>query len=136
MSNLISSDDPFDERDKESLREILRYMIPAHGPRPAADDPLIFADFLATAKPHAQAVHEVLALRQDISLEALSKAKNPQVGALVGIVVQCYYRDDRVLRAIEMEPRAPHPAGYDLEQGDWSLLEPVRQRGKIYRDAD
>ena len=51
------------------------------------------------------------------------------------VIAQCYYRDDRVMRAIGMEPRAPFPKGYDVEQGDWSLLDPVRARGKIYRDV-
>ena len=28
---------------------------------------------------------------------------------------------------------APFPKGYALEQGDWSLLDPVRARGRIWR---
>jgi len=32
-----------------------------------------------------------------------------------------------------MEARAPHPAGYDVDQGDWSLLEPVRGRPEFFR---
>ena len=55
--------------------------------------------------------------------------------ALLSLVVQCYYRDDRVMRSLDMEPRAPFPQGFEVEQGDWSLLEPVKQRGRIYRDA-
>ena len=54
---------------------------------------------------------------------------------LLSLVVQCYYRDDRVMRSLDMEPRAPFPHGFEVEQGDWSLLEPVKQRGRIYRDA-
>jgi hypothetical protein len=34
-----------------------------------------------------------------------------------------------------MEARPPYPKGYQVVQGDLSLLEPVRARGKIYRDA-
>ena len=52
---------------------------------------------------------------------------------LVSIIVQCYYRDDRVMASLDMAPRAPFPQGFEVEQGDWSLLEPVKQRGKIYR---
>ena len=55
--------------------------------------------------------------------------------ALLRIVVQCYYRDDRVMRSLEMEPRPPFPKGFEVEQGDWSLLDPVRRRGRIYREA-
>ena len=51
------------------------------------------------------------------------------------VVARCYYRDDRVLTAIGVEPRPPFPKGYEVPQGDWSLLDPVRARGPIYRDA-
>ena len=57
------------------------------------------------------------------------------MAAIVTLVMQCYYRDDRVMRAIGMEPRAPFPLGFELEQGDWEMLEPVQRRGKIWRDA-
>ncbi len=45
-----------------------------------------------------------------------------------------YYRDDRVLLAIGHEARAPFPKGYEVEQGDWSLLDPVKRRAKLWRD--
>ena len=54
---------------------------------------------------------------------------------LISIIVQCYYRDDRVMRSLDMEPRPPFPQGFEVEQGDWSLLEPVKQRGRVYRPA-
>ena len=47
----------------------------------------------------------------------------------------CYYQHDRVLEALGSEARPPYPKGYQVVQGDLSLLEPVRARGKIYRDA-
>ena len=52
---------------------------------------------------------------------------------LLSIVLQCYYRDDRVMQSLGMEARSPFPQGFDVEQGDWSLLEPVRKRGRMYR---
>jgi hypothetical protein len=54
---------------------------------------------------------------------------------LVRVVLQCYYRDDRVLRSLGLELRAPFPNGYTLEQGDWSLLDPVRARPATLRRA-
>jgi hypothetical protein len=46
-----------------------------------------------------------------------------------------YYRDARVLGALGFAPRAPHPAGYPVEPSDLAtLLEPVRQRGRLYRE--
>ena len=51
---------------------------------------------------------------------------------LVSIIAQCYYRDDRVMRSLEMEPRSPFPQGFEVEQGDWSLLDPVKRRAAGY----
>jgi len=48
-------------------------------------------------------------------------------------VLQCYYRDDRVLHSLGLELRPPFPKGYGLEQGDWSLLEPVKARAPMWR---
>ena len=45
------------------------------------------------------------------------------MAALGRAVLQCYYRDDRVMRALGLEPRPPYPKGHVLEQGDWSLLD-------------
>ena len=49
--------------------------------------------------------------------------------------VTCYYRDHRVVEAIGVGARPPFPRGYEVPSGDLSLLEPVRQRGRIYREA-
>ncbi len=47
----------------------------------------------------------------------------------------CYYQHERVLEGLGMEARPPYPTGYQVVQGDLSLLAPVRARGKIYRDV-
>ena len=44
-----------------------------------------------------------------------------------------YYQHPRVLEAIGLEPRPPHPLGYELEAGDLSLLDRVRARPPLYR---
>lgn len=49
--------------------------------------------------------------------------------------VTCYYQSDRVLALIGVELRPPFPQGYQVIQGDLSLLAPVRQRGRLYRDV-
>ena len=49
-------------------------------------------------------------------------------------VMQCYYKNEKVLELIGVEERPPFPNGYQIEKGDLSLLEPVFLRGKIYRD--
>ena len=54
---------------------------------------------------------------------------------LTALVVQCYYQHDRVLLAIGLEARPPFPLGYHLADGDLTLLEPVYERGQLYRDV-
>lgn len=135
MSNLISSDDPFSQAQKDALREIVGHMIPAGDDRPAASDENIFADILTTLRPHAAVVQDVLEIYQSTDLQGLSRLRHPAISALVGFTVQCYYRDDRVMQALDMEARPPHPQGYEVEQGDWALLQPVRERGQIYREV-
>ena len=46
-----------------------------------------------------------------------------------------YYTDARVVEALGLEPRPPHPTGYTMEPDDLSILDPVRRRGKMYRDG-
>jgi hypothetical protein len=61
--------------------------------------------------------------------------RDDRVSAALGrVVLQCYYRDDRVLEALGLEARAPYPKGHVVEQGDWSLLDRVRERAPLWRD--
>ncbi len=53
--------------------------------------------------------------------------------ALNRVVLLCYYRDDRVMRSLGQEPRSPFPKRHVVEQGDWSLLDPVRERAPMWR---
>jgi len=46
-----------------------------------------------------------------------------------------YYQHARVLEALGMEARPPHPKGYEIEPFDPILLEPVRRRPKLYREV-
>jgi hypothetical protein len=45
-----------------------------------------------------------------------------------------YYTDRRVTERLGVR-NPPQPEGYDLELGDLSLLDPVRTRTKLWRDA-
>jgi hypothetical protein len=139
---------------QESLACIAGHMIPASAElgMPAANDPTIFADMVSIVdfRDHAAlaAVLDAVDLAAGASLVSLPsqdqaallyRLRGERVGmfAIVeNIVARAYYRDDRVLRSIGMEVRPPFPKGYDVEQGDWSLLDPVRQRGRIYREVD
>jgi len=46
-----------------------------------------------------------------------------------------YYQHPRVREALGLGPRPPFPEGYELEQGDLSLLDGVRARPRFYRET-
>jgi hypothetical protein len=139
-------------RQRDDLRTIAAMIIPASDEYrvPGADDDIIQADILATLGRDARlvvAALEHLARLAGMPLADLESAAREGVAqqfrstggaaaaTLVRVVLQCYYRDDRVLRSLGLEPRAPFPKGYVLEDGDWSLLDPVRERSGTLRRA-
>src|SRR5580693_9556569 len=73
--------------------------------------------------------------RREAAAMALRAKGGAAVATLTRVVLQCYYRDDRVVRSLGLEPRPPHPKGHVLEDGDWSLLDPVRARAPTWRRA-
>ena len=46
-----------------------------------------------------------------------------------------YYQNEQVVAALGLDPRPPHPQGYEMGADDFTLLDPVRRRPKLYRDA-
>ena len=46
-----------------------------------------------------------------------------------------YYQHARVVEALGLESRPPHPIGYTMQSNDLSLLDPVRRRDKMYRSC-
>jgi hypothetical protein len=133
------------------LREIAGTMVPADAAlgMPGADDPSILADIVTAIGRDLALVREALAgikakaggnfsaIGQD-EREALINewyvAAGKPATALGRAVLGAYYRDDRVLKAVGHEARAPFPKGYEVEQGDWSLVEVVRKRPPFWRD--
>jgi hypothetical protein len=73
--------------------------------------------------------------RRDAAAARLRETGGDALMYLTRIVLQCYYRDDRVMRSLGMEVRPPFPKGFELEQGDWSLLDPVRARRPFFREV-
>jgi hypothetical protein len=72
--------------------------------------------------------------REAVAME-LRATGGAAVATLTRVVLQCYYRDDRVIRSLGLEPRPPYPKGHVLEDGDWSLLDRVRARPPMWRRA-
>jgi len=140
MTTNIATDNPFNAQERDLLRALCGLIIPASDEFgvPGADDDLIFADISRSAVTQADDIR--LGLDLAATLESLGDATarlqgRPEMGAIVTLVMQCYYRDDRVMQALGMEPRPPFPNGFEVAQGDWSMLEPVQRRGKIWRDT-
>lgn len=145
--------DALSTSEQETLRCVVNHMIPPSLSYdvPGAADPDIFADILRSVGRDAPALRKSLAeitrrargqlamlpSEEQSRLLMQFRADRPDLAGIVeAVTVRCYYRDDRVMHSIGMETRPPFPIGFAVRQGDWSLLDPVRERGKIYRDAD
>jgi hypothetical protein len=134
----------------DTLRAFAGTIIPAsrqHG-APGADDPAILADILANLeRDHDDVVSALrrldgLAGGRYVDLDGAQRLAianefraegGAALAALSRVVLLCYYRDDRVMRSLGQEPRPPFPLGHVVEQGDWSLLDPVRRRPPFWR---
>ena len=138
--------------ESRNLRRVAGMMIPASDEYkvPGADDPAIMADIEKPLGRDSAAVKAALASLTALAgaefadatdaqamgaAEAFQAKGGAEMLALNRAVLQCYYRDDRVVLSLGLEPRPPFPKGHTLEQGDWSLLDPVRARPKLWRDA-
>jgi hypothetical protein len=143
---------PLSPAETRDLRCIAGLMIPASTEFgvPGADDAIIFADIVGSLGRDLAEVRKALggfaeiaggtfaeldAARREAVAAAFRARGGAQAATLSRVILQCYYRDDRVVRSLGLEPRAPFPKGHPLEQGDWSLLDPVRARPKMWRDA-
>ena len=126
----------FSDSERSRLLDMAGRMIPADPARglPAASDPLILADIEKSIGRDLPLVREALKgfdPGQDINAWYASAGLPGR--ALGRVLLAAYYRDDRVLIALGHEARAPFPKGYDVEQGDWSLLETVKRRLPFWR---
>ena len=140
--------EPLGVEERTIFRRLIGMMIPADPEMalPSADDPLILEDCIASLGRDAAAIRILLAELMRIGfldlpadqaehkVMALLGDGRAEVQALSRVVVAAYYRDDRVMLAYGREPRAPFPKGHVLPQGDWSLLDGVKQKDPVWRD--
>ncbi|WP_291865637.1 hypothetical protein [Bradyrhizobium sp.] len=132
------------------LRALAGMMIPQSAVYdvPGADDEKIFNDILRSLERDRDDIRRALshlaaigggafadleAQRRSEVAAAFREVGGAPLAALVRVVLLCYYRDDRVMRSLGQEARPPFPRGHVVEQGDWSLLDPVRARPPMYR---
>ena len=102
------------------------------------DLPPVFSAGLAAieARARAQAGSGFAALTADAQAEVLQAIAAEEQGFFALLLFHtyaAYYQDVRVQQALGLEPRPPHPQGYDMRPPDLTLLDPVRQRGRRYR---
>jgi len=138
------------EAEIEDLRCLAGLIIPASAKYgvPGADDDRIVSDVVGSIARDLDHVRAALATLRALaggSFAALDAPRRAAVAAklraegglpvrvLTRIVLLCYYRDDRVMVSLGLEARAPFPKGHVVEQGDWSLLDPVRARKPFWR---
>ena len=96
---------------------------------------------LATLNDIAHEVHgaafvELDEAQRETSALLFRDGHQAAAGMAEVLVTQCYYRDDRVVRSLGMELRPPHPEGYAVDQGDWSVLDQVRKRQPFHRRVE
>jgi len=115
---------------------------------PSAADARIFDDIVNSIGRDFDSVRATLATLRTLAGGPFAALHSPQRDAVAArlraeggrplavvtrIVLLCYYRDDRVMLSLGLEPRPPFPKGHVIEQGDWSLLDPVRRRKPFWR---
>ena len=148
----MSAENPLSSTQRNDLRTVAAMIIPASTEYavPGADDAAIQADILKTMGRDTEGVRAALdqlarlagkplseldPARRDAVAREFRATGGAPAATLVRVVLQCYYRDDRVLRSLGLELRAPFPKGYTLEDGDWSLLDPVKAMKPSLRRA-
>ena len=141
-----------DPAETLDLHCVAGMMVPASAEYgvPSANDPAIFADIVASLDRDFEGVRAALGTlaalaggafagldeaRRQAAVAAFQEQGGIAPAILTRVVLQCYYRDERVVRSLGLEPGPPFPKGHKLEQGDWSLLDSVRTRPKMWRDV-
>ncbi len=153
MNDKIIATEKLDAQLRSTLSALMDTMIPANegfnAPSAGTDD--IVNDVEQSMQGNALALlSEMLTRLNDQSAarfedldatarwQAFSELQRTDAHALRtlgSVVLQCYYRNDQVLESLGMEARSPFPLGNEVEQGDWSLLDPVKARGSFYREV-
>jgi len=155
MARIIGTDNPLSDDQQRVLAIVLDLIIPASedGQRPSAADVDVLG-YIRESESHTldglraeldqldaeafESQGEAFTSLDPATRKALVDAKRERephfMRTLAMQTVTCYYQDDRVLEAIGVGARPPYPQGYEVPSGDLTLLEPVRRRGKVYRE--
>ena len=158
-TTFIASDHPIPAGLRAALDRLLDLMIPASadGRMPSAGALDLYADRGRLGDPAVATLCEGLRGLEELARERLGRDVAELDSAAATMIVDeyrnvaprffrvfvtqsaaRYYQHDKVMTALGLEPRAPWPEGNEIPDGDWSLLDPVRERagvhGKLYRE--
>ena len=155
MRDVIASDSPYSHEEREVLRQVAGILIPPSDEYgiPGADDETIFARILVLTTERAEsiksgvdALNALARERHDEDFAGLNDAQRTALlrdeasSTLLRRMIHCtatsYYEDGRVLESIDLKSTPPFPGGHEIEQGDWSLLDPVKARAPFYRRVE
>jgi hypothetical protein len=150
----MTNQDTFTDVEKTFLRRLADVIISEaeEAQLPGAGDPQILAKFMTKASGKESRLRSLMTdfLEEFGGISVVAALEDPAFHELaikwqdvrhsflrrfITLIAQAYYEDPRVLRAYGKEARAPFPKGNVLPQGDWSLLDNVRDRPPIYRQV-
>lgn len=92
------------------------------------------AEAMAQAR-YGRSFHQLSEDEQRTVTEDLEASHPALMPALAFHAYVGYYQHPRIVAALGLEARPPHPQGYAMAPDDLTLLEPVRRRGKRFREA-
>jgi len=147
------SDGPFSEATLETLAAVLDTLVPpsADGRMPGAGAIGLASGVSERLGPGAPLIESGLAaldgkagaagfaaLAPEARAEVLRAYETEQPGFVQLLCFQTYtlyYQTAEAVEGLGLDPRPLFPRGFDLEQGDLSLLDGVRERTRLFREA-
>lgn len=81
---------------------------------------------------------EFIKLTEEQRLSTINSCRTKNIRLFTTFLTHCfraYYSDRSILDCLSAGSVPPFPIGNVLEQDDWTLLEPVYERGPIYRSV-
>ena len=90
---------------------------------------------ITSHKRHAQGFAGLSAADKDGILRDVESSEADFFADLVRHAYNGYYTDRKVVELRGLEARPPQPTGYSVETGNLGLIENVKKRGQVYRDA-
>lgn len=102
------------------------------GDRTLIENGLVALDQRATEVHGESFVRLSLQQAKDL-VDALREQRSPFIQTFVAQTVGRYVAHPTVMPLLGLEARPPWPQGNVVAEGDWSLLDAVKQREKFYR---